>query len=62
VAEAMTARGWFVGRQAEPPGIHMHLNPVHAVAVDRYLDDLAAAVREVRGRSVATVGAAGATY
>lgn len=48
VAEAMSRRGWFVGRQVEPPGIHLHLNPVHARAADRYLADLAAAVAEAR--------------
>jgi len=44
----MTARGWFVGRQAEPPGIHMHLNPVHAETADMYLADLRDAVAEMR--------------
>ena len=48
VAEAMTTRGWFVGRQAEPAGIHMHLNPVHAETADMYLEDLRASVAEVR--------------
>ncbi len=62
VAEAMIARGWFVGRQAEPVGIHMHLNPVHAVSADRYLEDLAASVVEVRGRGPAAKAEAGATY
>ena len=48
VADAMTARGWFVGRQAEPAGIHMHLNPVHAETADRYLADLREAADEAR--------------
>jgi len=48
VADGMVKRGWFVGRQAEPKGIHMHLNPVHAVSADLYLSDLAAVVDEVR--------------
>jgi len=48
VAEGLTARGWFVGRQAEPPGIHLHLNPVHAETADIYLADLRAAVEEAR--------------
>jgi sphinganine-1-phosphate aldolase len=62
VAEVMTARGWFVGRQAEPPGIHMHLNPVHAETADEYLEHLQEAVAEVRrGRKQAT-GPAERTY
>ena len=52
VAEGMTARGWFVGRQAEPPGIHMHLNPVHAETAEMYLADLRAVVEEVRATGI----------
>lgn len=48
VAEGLTQRGWFVGRQAEPPGIHMHLNPVHAETADLYLADLAESVEDAR--------------
>jgi glutamate/tyrosine decarboxylase-like PLP-dependent enzyme len=54
VAESLLKRRWFVGRQAEPPGIHVHLNTGHVVAVDDYLRDLADAVAEARGRSPAT--------
>lgn len=62
VAEAMTAKGWFVGRQAEPPGIHMHLNPVHAESADEYLKHLAAAVKEVRASRKGAAAPAGRTY
>jgi glutamate/tyrosine decarboxylase-like PLP-dependent enzyme len=62
VAEAMTARGWFVGRQAEPPGIHMHLNPVHAESADEYLAHLAEAVAEVRASKARASAPAGRTY
>lgn len=48
VADGLTRRGWFVGRHAEPAGIHMHLNPVHAETADLYLADLRAAVAEAR--------------
>ena len=44
VADRMTERGWFVGRLAEPPGIHLMLNLTHEPAVDAYLADLAWAV------------------
>ncbi|MBM3645884.1 MAG: aspartate aminotransferase family protein [Alphaproteobacteria bacterium] len=50
VCDAMTAKGWFMGRQAEPAGIHMHINPGHAPIVERYLADLAEAVATVRGK------------
>ena len=50
VAEALGRRKWFVGRQAEPAGIHIHLNTGHAAYVDEYLADLRASVDEARGR------------
>jgi hypothetical protein len=61
VSDAMLRRGWFIGRQAEPPGIHMHLNPSHHAMVDAYLRDLGASVAEAR-TSGATGKAAGSTY
>ena len=50
VAEALGRRKWFVGRFAEPPGIHIHLNTGHAPYVEDYLRDLRDAVAEARGR------------
>jgi sphinganine-1-phosphate aldolase len=61
VSDAMVARGWFIGRQAEPPGIHMHINPVHRESWKGYVADLRAAVDEVRAKK-ATGKAAGSTY
>ncbi|MBL8700812.1 MAG: aspartate aminotransferase family protein [Alphaproteobacteria bacterium] len=49
IADGMAARGWFVGRQAEPKGIHLALNPNHEVMVDDYLADLRAVVAQARG-------------
>lgn len=62
VAEGLTRRGWFVGRQAEPAGIHLHLNPVHSVAVDDYLADLREAVAEARATGAKALEPAGRTY
>ncbi|XWN30495.1 MAG: aspartate aminotransferase family protein [Devosia sp.] len=62
VAEAMTERGWFVGRQAEPEGIHMHLNPVHSEGIEHYLSDLESAVDDVRATGARQTVAAGRTY
>ena len=50
VAEGLTRRGWLVGRQAEPPGIHLALNPSHEIMVDDYVADLRAVVDATRGR------------
>ncbi len=62
VAEQMIARGWFVGRQAEPVGIHMHLNPVHAKTADLYLSDLAASAEAARKLGAKQATAVGSTY
>lgn len=62
VADAMTRRGWFVGRQAEPKGIHMHLNPIHAETADEYLANLAEAVAEVRAGRLTAGAAPARTY
>jgi glutamate/tyrosine decarboxylase-like PLP-dependent enzyme len=47
-ADAMTARGWSVGRVRQPPGIHLMLTPVHAPVIEEYLGDLAVSVAAVR--------------
>ena len=61
VCDAMVARGWFMGRQAEPPGIHMHLNPLHHEIWRDYLKDLRECVAEVRATKAAGK-TAGSTY
>jgi sphinganine-1-phosphate aldolase len=48
VAEVLGQKGWFVGRSREPRAIHVALNAVHAPAMDRYLEDLADSVLQVR--------------
>ncbi len=55
VAEAMGARGWFVGRAVDPVAVHLAINPVHAASVQHYLADLGAAVS--RARTAGTRGA-----
>jgi sphinganine-1-phosphate aldolase len=61
VADRLGERGWFVGRLAEPRGIHLMLNLTHEPVVTEYLRDLAAARDQARSapRSAAT---AAATY
>ena len=50
----MLARGWFSGVVTEPRAIHQMLSPAHADVVDEYLEDLEAAVAEVRGGGLST--------
>ena len=45
-ADALASRGWFVGRLAEPPGIHLMLNLTHESVVDDYVADLKWALEE----------------
>ncbi|WP_191083039.1 pyridoxal phosphate-dependent decarboxylase family protein [Roseococcus microcysteis] len=61
IATAMDGRGWLVSRQAEPDGIHLHLNPLHAEVAEEYLADLRAAVAEAR-EGAAPEMAAGRAY
>lgn len=41
VADQLASKGWFVGRLAEPAGIHLMLNLTHEPIVEQYLADLA---------------------
>jgi hypothetical protein len=50
-----------VGRQAEPVGIHMALNPIHHSNTEIYLRHLRSAVEEAR-ESRAIGSKAGQTY
>ena len=55
VAEAMTRRGWFVTRSADPRAIHMGMLTLsHVPIVDEYLSDLAEAVAEVKAGKIET--------
>ncbi|MGE0713893.1 MAG: aspartate aminotransferase family protein [Alphaproteobacteria bacterium] len=62
VADAMGRRGWLIGRQSEPPGIHLALNPNHEVMVEPYLRDLREAVAEARGTVADAKAATERTY
>ncbi len=48
IADRLEARGWSVDRQHKPSSIHLTVTANHAPVVDRYLEDLRAAVSEVR--------------
>lgn len=56
VADAMTERGWSIGRVREPRGIHLMITPVHQPVIDEYLADLRACVDRVRAGVTAPVG------
>ena len=62
VAQAMTDKGWFVTRGAEPPCIHLGmLTAIHVPHTERYLQDLRDAVAEVVAGRKAT-GSREVTY
>jgi glutamate/tyrosine decarboxylase-like PLP-dependent enzyme len=48
VADVMEDRGWSVDRQQHPSSMHATLMAKHADVIDAYLEDLRAAVAEVR--------------
>ena len=62
VAAALDAEGWLVGRQQEPDGIHLHLNPVHREVAEDYVAAVARAVEAARGGQGARIGANERTY
>lgn len=62
VAAAMDAEGWLVGRQQEPDGIHLHLNPIHRQYAQDYVEALSRAVTAARGGQGARIGANERTY
>jgi len=51
VGDALARRGWFHGRQYPPDSLHATVSAGTAAMMDEYLNDLAAAVDEVRATS-----------
>jgi glutamate/tyrosine decarboxylase-like PLP-dependent enzyme len=62
VAAALDAEGWLVGRQQEPDGIHLHLNPIHRSVAAEYVEAVARAVAVARDGQGARIGANERTY
>jgi sphinganine-1-phosphate aldolase len=48
IADRLEARGWSVDRMHKPTAVHLTCTANHLAIVDAYLDDLQAAVTEVR--------------
>ena len=48
VAEVMSAKGWLPGLVQRPKGIHRMMSMFHAPVLDKYLDDMRAAIGVVR--------------
>ncbi|MDH3397986.1 MAG: aminotransferase class V-fold PLP-dependent enzyme, partial [Acidimicrobiia bacterium] len=62
VGDALDGRGWHMDRQIKPASLHLMITPVHAGLEDRFLDDLAAAVEEVRANPETSQGGQAALY
>lgn len=62
VAAAMDAEGWLVGRQQQPDGIHLHLNPIHRRYAEDYVEAVSRAVAAARGGQGGRIGANERTY
>ncbi|BDG72635.1 pyridoxal phosphate-dependent decarboxylase family protein [Roseomonas fluvialis] len=62
VAAALDAEGWLVGRQQEPDGIHLHLNPIHRDYAAEYVESVSRAVAAARGGQNSRIGANERTY
>ena len=62
VAAALDAEGWLVGRQQEPDGIHLHLNPIHREVAADYVGAVSRAVAAARGGASARIAATERSY
>lgn len=62
VAAALDAEGWLVGRQQEPDGIHLHLNPIHREVAADYVEAVSRAVAAARGGASARIAATERSY
>jgi glutamate/tyrosine decarboxylase-like PLP-dependent enzyme len=62
VGDVLDERGWHMDRQIKPASLHLMVTPVHAGLEDRFLEDLAAAVDEVRANPDASQGGQAALY
>jgi glutamate/tyrosine decarboxylase-like PLP-dependent enzyme len=62
VGDALDQRGWHMDRQIKPASLHLMVTPVHAGLEDRFLDDLADAVEEVRANPDASQAGQAAMY
>ncbi len=51
LGDALEAKGWFHDRQTPPDSLHSTVSNSNTGVIDRYLEDLAACVAEVRGTS-----------
>jgi glutamate/tyrosine decarboxylase-like PLP-dependent enzyme len=47
VAHGLQRRGWWIDVQAQPPSMHFIVFPRHAAVLDRFLDDVGAAIHDV---------------
>jgi glutamate/tyrosine decarboxylase-like PLP-dependent enzyme len=62
VGDVLDERGWHMDRQIKPASLHLMITPVHAGLEGRLLEDLAAAVDEVRANPEASQGGQAALY
>jgi glutamate/tyrosine decarboxylase-like PLP-dependent enzyme len=52
IGDELTQRGWHMDRQQSPPSLHLTVTHAHAQVADQFLDDLAAAVAQVKRLSL----------
>ena len=62
VGDVLDEQGWHMDRQIKPASLHLMITPVHAGLEDKFLEDLAAAVGEVRANPEASQGGQAALY
>ena len=53
VADALWRRGWYVDKQGPPASLHLTVNAIHDGKIDAFLDDLDAALADVKQSALA---------
>lgn len=56
LGDALSAKGWHLDRQLEPPSLHLTVSFGNVAHVDAFIQDLREAVAKVQGNSMESIG------
>ena len=62
LSDVMNERGWLIEKQQMPPSLHLTVSPFHAQVADAFLEDLAAAAKQVEGIDASNLSREAAMY
>ncbi len=56
IGDELSVKGWHIDRQQDPACLHLTISPIHAEIADEFLEDLQAAVDQVKKLSLHKIG------